>query len=97
MKNTEAGFYSFKQYLLLDVYMDIYHCTSEVMKIELKYFVIFPCTWKIKLLNTSKTKAFLAISRNVSYVRYICFYVDIGGDDYDDYDDGESSNEDYYK
>ena len=44
MKNTEIGFYSFKQYLSLDVYTDTYRCTSEVMEIQLKYFVFFPCT-----------------------------------------------------
>ena len=73
MKNTEIGFYSFKQYLSLDVYTDTYRCTSEVMEIQLKYFVFFPCTLKLKLLNTSKTKVFLVISSNVSYIRHICY------------------------
>ena len=41
MKNTEIDFYSFKQYSSLDIYMDIYRCTSEVMEIWLKYFFIF--------------------------------------------------------
>ena len=41
MKNTEIAFYSFKPYLSLDIYMDIYRCTLEVMKIHLKYFVFF--------------------------------------------------------
>ena len=31
MKNTEIAFYSFKQYLSIDIYMDIYRCTSEVI------------------------------------------------------------------
>ena len=29
-------------------------------------------------------------------VTYV-IYLDIGGDNYDDYDDGESSDEDYYE
>ena len=33
MKNTEIAFYSFKQYLSIDIYMDIYRCISEVMEI----------------------------------------------------------------
>ena len=41
MKNTEIAFYSLKQSLLIDIYMDIYHCTSEVMEIHLKYFFSF--------------------------------------------------------
>ena len=41
MKTTEMAFCSFKQYLSLDIYMDINCCTSEVMKIHLKYFVFF--------------------------------------------------------
>ena len=44
MKNTEIAFYSFKQYLSIDIYMDIYRCTSEVREIHLKYFVFFPCS-----------------------------------------------------
>ena len=43
MKNTEIT-YSFKQYLSIDIYMDIYYCTSKVMEIHLKYFVFFPCS-----------------------------------------------------
>ena len=44
MKNTEIAFDSFQQYFSLDIYMDIYHCTSEVMEIQLKYFFSFPCS-----------------------------------------------------
>ena len=51
MKNTENVF------LLLNS-LDIYRCTSEVIEIQLKYFVFFPFTWRIKLLNISKIKAF---------------------------------------
>ena len=51
MKNTEIAFCPFKQYLSLDIYMDINRCTSEVMKIQLKYFVFFPSTWSVKLLD----------------------------------------------
>ena len=67
------------------------------MKIQLKYFVFFPCTGKLKLLNTSKTKVFLAVSSNVLLLGTYIIYLDIWRDDYDDYDDGESSDEDYYE
>ena len=40
MKNTEIAFYSFKQYLSIDIYMDIYCCTSEKMEFHLKYFCL---------------------------------------------------------
>ena len=61
IKNTEATFYSFKQFG---------HSSLNIggMKIQLKYFVVFPSTKRIKLLNTSKTKAFWTISSNVSYI-----------------------------
>ena len=44
MKNNEIAFYSFKEHLLVDIYMDIdiYGSTSKVMEIHLKYFVFFP-------------------------------------------------------
>ena len=49
MKNTEIVFHSFKQYLLIDIYLDIYRCISEVMEIDLKYFVfLFPMFLKHK-------------------------------------------------
>ena len=44
MKNTEIDFYSFKQYLSIDIYKDIYCCIWKVMEINLKYFVYFPCS-----------------------------------------------------
>ena len=58
MKNTEIAFYSFKQYLSIDIYMHIYRCTSEVMEIHLKYFVFFLCFGRIKLLNNLKNQSF---------------------------------------
>ena len=97
MKNTEIGFYSFKQYSSLDVYMDIYRCTSDVIEILLKYFVFFPCTWKIKLLNTSKTKVFWQFQITFHMLGTYVIYLDIGRGDYDDYDGEESSGEDYYE
>ena len=54
MKKTEITFYSFKKFLSIDIYMDIYLCTSKVMEIHLKYFVFFPYSWRIKLLNNLK-------------------------------------------
>ena len=69
------------------------HVISTHIKIQSKYFVLFPCTWRIKLLNTPKTKA--------SFWQFdVTFhlYLDIRGDiDDDDDDDGESSDEDYYE
>ena len=38
--------------------MDIYHCTSEVMEIHLKYFVFFSCFWKLKFLNNLKNQSY---------------------------------------
>ena len=46
--------------------LDIHCCTTVVMEIQLKYFVFFPCTWKINLLNASIPKLFSAIYSNVS-------------------------------
>ena len=48
MKNTEIAFYSFKQYLSIDIYMNIYRCTSGVMEIHLKNFVFFSMFLKDK-------------------------------------------------
>ena len=96
MKNTEIAFYPFKQYLSIDIYMDIYRCTSEVMENHVKYFVFFPCFWRTKLLNHLKNEIFFWQFQEMldMFVTYV-MYLNIGRDD-DDYDDGESSNEDYY-
>ena len=48
MNNTEIAFYSLKPYLLLDIYLDIYCCRSEVMVIQLKYFSFFSIFMKDK-------------------------------------------------
>ena len=48
IKNTEIAFYSFKQNLSIDIYMNICRCTSEVMEIHLKYFVFFSIFLKDK-------------------------------------------------
>ena len=88
MKNTEIAFYSFKQYLSLDTYMDIYRCT---------YFASFPCSCRIKLLNTSKTKAFLATSGKISNVRCICYVPRHRKRDDGDYYERESHDEEYYE
>ena len=80
MKNTETAFYYFKQFAYL-----LLHIGGNGTR--LKYFVFFPCTWRINLLNTSKTK--------VSFWQFqvtIHRYLNIGRDYEDDYDDGESSN-----
>ena len=59
MKNTEFAFYSFKQYLSIDIYVNIYRCTSKVIEIHLKYFVFLLCSWGRKLLNNLKNQIFL--------------------------------------
>ena len=59
MRNTEIVFYSVKLYLSIDIYMNICGYTSKVMEIHLKYFVFFPCSWRIKLLNNLKNQNFL--------------------------------------
>ena len=94
MKNTEIAFCSFKQYLSLGIYMDINRYTLEVMKIQLKYFVFFPSTWRIKLLIPQKLKFFWQLQTTFHMLRAYVLYLDIGRDDDDDYDDGEPSNED---
>ena len=57
MKNTKIAFYSFKQYLLIGICVDIYRCTSEVMEINLKYYVFYPCFWRITLFNNLKNQS----------------------------------------
>ena len=59
MKNAEIAFYSLKQYLSIDIYLDVYRCTLKVMEIYSKYFVFFPCSWRIKFLNNLKNQSFL--------------------------------------
>ena len=85
MNNTEFAFNSFIQfgYLLLHIGSD--GAAAEV-------FVFFPCTWRIKLLNNSKTKAFFWQFQITFHI-----YLDIGRDNDDDYDDGESNGKDYYQ
>ena len=85
MKNTEIASYSFKK-------LDIYRSTSELIEIQLKYFVFFPCTWRIKLLNASKNKGSLWQFQVTFHM-----YLDIERDNHDDCDDEESSDEDYYE
>ena len=80
---------------MIDIYTDISSLdiggTGDSLEVFC-LFVFFPCFWRIKLLNNLEN-LFLTISSNVSYV----WCLDIGRDDDDDYDDGESSNKDYYK
>ena len=59
MKKTEIAFYSFKQDLSIDIYMDIYRCAWKVMEIHLKYFAFLPYSWSIKLVNNLKNESFL--------------------------------------
>ena len=76
--------------------LDIYRCTTEVMEIQLNYFIFLYMikllnVWIIKLLNVSKTKAFFWQFQVTFHM-----YLNIGRDDDDDYDNGESSDEDCY-
>ena len=72
--------------------MDIYRSTPGVMEIQLKYFVFFYMYLKDKAFKYLKSKTFLlANSSNVWYV------LDIWRDDDDDYDGGESRDNDYYE
>ena len=63
------------------------------MEVQLKYFLFLPWTWKIKPLNTLKPKAFFLAISSVTFHMWLV----IGRDDDDDYNDGESSDEDYYE
>ena len=85
MKNTENAFSSIKQFGYLSL-----HIWGNWDSVEV--FRLFPCTWRIKLLNNSKTKAFFWQLQVTFHM-----YLDIGRDNGDDYDDGKSSDEDYYE
>ena len=61
MKNTENAFSSIKQFGYLSLHIGG-NGDSVVV------FCLFSMYLKDKALNTSKTKAFLAISSNISYV-----------------------------
>ena len=61
--------------------LDVFRCTSEVMKIQLKYFVFF--------LNTSKSKSMSSVTLHM--------YLDIERDNGDDYNNRESSDEGCYE
>ena len=66
------------------------------MEIQLNYFIFLYMikllnVWIIKLLNVSKTKAFFWQFQVTFHM-----YLNIGRDDDDDYDNGESSDEDCY-
>ena len=94
MKTTEIAFCSFKQYLSLDIYMDINPCTSEVMKIQFKYFVFFPSTWRIKLLIPQNPRQlFWQVQVSFYILRAYAMHLEIGrNDDHDN--DGEPSDKD---
>ena len=79
--------------------MNIYRCTLEVMKIQLKYFVFFPMYLKDKAFKYLKNQSFFwQFQATLHMLHTYVIYLDIGRDDYNDCDDdGESSNEDYYK
>ena len=93
MKTTEIAFCSFKQYLSLDIYMDINRCTSEVMKIQLKYLVFFSIYLRDKAFNTSKSRAFWQVQVSSHMLRAYVMHLETGRNDDDD-NDGEPSDKD---
>ena len=86
MKNTEIGFCSFKQIGYFSLHIGGNRNTVED-------FVFFPCIWTIKFFKYLKKRSFFLSMSSVTFHMYL----DIGGDDDNDYNDGESSDEDYYE
>ena len=85
MKNTETAFYPFKQFEYLSLHIVGNGASVEVFRLFSMYL---------------KDKAFKCLKNQSFFWRFqITFhiYLDIGRDDHDDYDDGESSNKDYYE
>ena len=74
--------------------MDINRCTSKAMKIQLKYFIFSPCTWRIKLLVPQKPKLFCQFQVKLNMLGTYLKYVDAGREEDGDYDDGEPSDKD---
>ena len=85
MKNTETAFYSFKQFVYLSLDIGDNEDSVEV-------FRLFSMYLKDKTFKYLKNQSFF---RRFQVTFHI--YLDIGIDDNDDCDDGESSDEDYYE
>ena len=62
------------------------------MELQLKYFVFFSIYLKDKAFKYLKNQSFFWQFQVTFHV-----YLDIGRDKHDDYDDGESSDKDYYE
>ena len=84
MKNTENAFSSIKQFGYLSLHIGG-NGDSVVV------FRLFSMYLKDKALNTSKPK----LSQQFQVTFHM--YLNIGRDDDDNYDGGESSDEDYYE
>ena len=88
MKNTEIAFYSFKQFEYLSPHIGGIGDSAEVFRLFSMYL---------------KNKAFQYLKNVLMPKMFWQFqvtfhmYLDIGRDNDYDYDDGESSDEDYYK
>ena len=62
------------------------------MELQLKYFVFFSIYLKDKAFEYLKNQSFFWQFQVTCHI-----YLDIGRDDHDDYDNGESSDKDYYE
>ena len=86
MKNSEIGFYSFKQFRYFSL-----HIGGNGNSVEV--FCLFSMYLKDKAFKHLKSQSlFLAMSCVTFQI-----YLDIEIDDGDDYNDGASSNEDHYQ
>ena len=91
MKNTEIGFNSFKQFGYFSLHSGGNGNTIEV-------FRLFSMYLNDKVFKYLKKRSLFFVKCNVQ-VSSVTFhmYLDIGGDDGKDYNDGKSSDEDYYE
>ena len=85
MKNTETAFYSFKQFGYLSLHIGGNGASVEVFRLFSLYL---------------KNKAFRYLKNQIFFWQFqVTFhiYLDIGRENDNDYDDGESNNKDYYE
>ena len=85
MKNTETAFYSFKQFGYLSLHIGGNGASVEVFHLFSMYL---------------KNKAFKYLKNQIFFWQFqVTFhiYLDIGRENDDDYDDGESNSKDYYE
>ena len=85
MKNTETAFYSFWQFGYLSKHIGGNGASVEV-------FRLFSMYLRDKAFKYLKNQSFFWQFQVTFHI-----YLDIGRDKHDDYDDGESSDKDYYE